>query len=89
MMITPRLTECKQCSEILPLLEDIDCAVFKMSKSAYSNITLMLNIPIDHTAILSLLHYKRILMYKYFNPNYVSNYTVNQIASKVKLLKYK
>lgn len=89
MMISPRLTECKQCSQILPLLEDIDCVVFKMSKSAYNNLTLMLNIPIDQKSVLSLLHYKRILTYKYFNSNYVSNYSVNQIASKVKTLKYK
>jgi hypothetical protein len=89
MMISPRLTECKQCSEILPLLEEIDCAMFKMSKSMYNNMILMLGIPINHAAMLSLLHYKRILTYKYFNASYVSGYSVNQIASKVKLLKYK
>lgn len=88
-MISQRLTECKQCTEISSLLEDIDCAIFKMSKKYYSNITLMLNIPISEYDMLALLHYKRILTYKYFNSNYVRDYSINKIASKIKLLKYK
>lgn len=88
-MISPRLTQCKQCSDILPLIEDIDCSLFKMAKKMYNNITLMLNMPIYHAGMIALLHYRRILMYKYFNKNYANRYQVNQIASKVKLLKNK
>ena len=88
-MISPRLSQCKQCSDILPLIADIDCALFKMSKDMYNNITLALNIPVYEYNMLTMLHYRRILMYKYFNAKYADKYKVNQIASKVKLLKYK
>jgi len=89
MMISPRITECKQCADILPLIKEIDCILFNMAKNMYNNITLMLNIPIYEHNMLVLLQYKRILTYKYFNSDYASRYKVNQIASRIKLLKYK
>lgn len=88
-MISQRLTQCKQCSDILSLIEEIDCSLFKMSLKMYNNTILMLNLPIYHAGMVALLHYKRILTYKYFNSSYANRYKVNQIASKVKLLKYK
>ena len=54
-----------------------------------NNITLLLNKPVASETILDLLNYKRILMYKYCNPNYAGSYSVNMIASKIKLLKFK
>lgn len=88
-MLLPRLTECKLCADILPLIKEIDCSLFKMSKDLYDNITLKLNRPVYEYNMLTMLHYKRILTYKYFNSDYANKYKVNQIASKVKLLKYK
>jgi len=49
----------------------------------------MLNQPVPAEAMLDLINYRRILIYKYFNPSYASCYTVNMIASRVKILKYK
>jgi hypothetical protein len=49
----------------------------------------MLNKPFALSVMLDLLNYKRILTYKYWNPDYSEAYSVEQIANKVKLLKYK
>lgn len=88
-MIVPKVTNCKECADIPPLIEDINCKIFKMSLSAYNNIVFALNLHIDNTAVLDLLNYKRILMYKLINPCYAGDTSVSMIASKVKLLKYK
>lgn len=60
-----------------------------MSNALYNNTVFALNQPIKGTVMLDLLNYQRILTYKYCNPDYASRYTVNQIASRVKLLKFK
>lgn len=88
-MITPRLTYCKECADILPLIEAINCKIFKLSLEAYNNIVYALNLHVNTNAALDLLNYKRILMYKLVNPDYASEFSVNMIASKVKLLIYK
>lgn len=88
-MLTPRLTDCKECADISRLIDEIDCKLAKLSGKMFNNITLMLNQSIPAEAIIDLLHYKRILKYKYVNSSYASDYTINMVASKVKLLKYK
>jgi hypothetical protein len=49
----------------------------------------MLNQPVPGGVMLDLINYRRILVYKYCNPDYAAPFTVNMIASRVKLLKYK
>jgi hypothetical protein len=49
----------------------------------------MLNQPVPGGVMLALINYRRILAYKYCNPDYAAPFTVNMIASRVKLLKYK
>ena len=88
-MLSPRLTNCVECGSIPDLLKDIDCKLTEVSFSLYNNITLMLNKPFALSVMLDLLNYKRILTYKYWNPDYSEAYSVEQIANKVKLLKYK
>ena len=88
-MLTPRLTNCIECSSIPNLLDDINCKIFEMANSLYNNTVFALNRPIEGTVMLDLLNYQRILTYKYCNPDYASHYSVNQIASRVKLLKFK
>lgn len=88
-MLTPRLTNCPQCANISFLISDIDCKLSEVSNNLYNNIVFILNKPINKELIFDLLQYKRILMYKMCNPSYAGNYSVNMIASKVKLLKYK
>ena len=88
-MLSPRLSDCVQCSSILPLLADIDCKLKETGDDLYNNIVFLLNRPVPATAINDLLNYKRILTYKLCNPDYARNFTVKQIASRVKILKYK
>jgi hypothetical protein len=88
-MLTPRLTNCLECAEIPSLIADIDCKLAEMSSALYNNIVFMLNKNIAYEAISDLINYKRILSYKICNPNYAGHFTVNMIASKIKLLKYK
>lgn len=88
-MINSKITNCKDCAEIPPLISDINCAIFKLSLKMYNNIIFSLNANIDYMSILDLLNYKRILEYKLVNPEYCCDYSVNSIATKVKLLKYK
>ena len=88
-MLSPRLTNCPECASIPSLLLEIDCKLAELGGNLYNNLVFMLNQPVPASVMLDLLNYKRILTYKYCNPNYASDYTVNMIASRVKLLKYK
>ena len=88
-MITPRLTNCDSCASIATLLSDINCKVADIATSYYNNITLMLDYPMKDSIMFDLLNYQRILTYKSYNEDYASMFSVEQIASKVKILKYK
>jgi hypothetical protein len=83
-MLTPRLTNCVNCTDIATLLEEIDCAIYVIAKKLYANTVFMLNQYIDTTAMSDLLNYQRILKYKYCNIDYAGCFTVEMIASKVK-----
>lgn len=88
-MLTPRLRSCSECSDIPMLLKEIDCKLAKLSGSLYNNLIFILNQPVPAAVFTDLLNYKRILQYKYVNPDYAKNFSVNKIANKVNLLKYK
>jgi hypothetical protein len=88
-MLQPRLTSCPECANIPTLLEDIECKITEVAKNLYNNTVFALNMPVPYTILIDLVNYRRILTYKYCNPDYAKNFSVNQIASKVKLLKYK
>jgi|Laugrefa1bdmlbdn_1035148.scaffolds.fasta_scaffold03785_4 hypothetical protein len=85
-MLTPRLINYPECSTIPALLNDIDCKLKQLAGNLYNNVVFILNQPVPAGAILDLLNYKRILTYKFCNPNYAKMYTVEMIASRVKLL---
>ena len=88
-MISYRLTNCVECADIPALLADINCKLFQMAKDKYNNIVFILNKKINDEAILDLLSYKRILECKTCNADYASCYTVEEIASRIKILIYK
>jgi hypothetical protein len=88
-MLQPRLNNCVDCTSIPSLLEDIDCKLTEMAKSQYNNIVFALNKRVNTGAINDLLNYKRILTYRYCNPNYAVPFTIEQIVSKIKILIYK
>lgn len=92
-MLSPRLSDCTECANIVSLLEEIDCKVTKVAKNMYNNTIFALNQHIPCEGMLDLLTYKRILTYRFCNPCYASDgdtdNTLNDIASKVKILIYK
>ena len=88
-MLYPNTVDCTNCASIIQLLEDIECSVLYYSKRMYNNIIFSLNKPINYSVLIDLFSYRRILMYKQINPNYASEYTIEMIASKIKLLKNK
>lgn len=85
-MLSPRLTTCVECSLIPVLLDNIDCKLAEMANNLYNNVVFMLNQPVQGNAIIDLLNYRRILTFKYCNPDYAGCFTVPMIASKVKIL---
>lgn len=82
-MLSPRLTNCPECANIPSLLKKIDCRLAELGNNLYNNISYMLNKPVPSSDILQLIGYRRILMHKYCNPNYVEKYSVQMIASRV------
>jgi len=82
-MLTPRLTNCKDCPKIPHLLKQIDCKLAELANNAYNDIVFMLDNCIPATTITQLLTYRRILMFKYCNPNYLQSFSINDIANKV------
>jgi len=82
-MLSPRLNDCPECADIPSLLKKIDCKLAELGNNLYNNISYMLNKPIPAGDILQLIGYRRILTYKYCNPNYVHKYSVKMIASRV------
>lgn len=88
-MLSPRLTNCIECSSIPALLADIDNKLAELASNLYNNIVFSLNLPAKGAVITDLLNYRRILTFKYCNPDYAIHYSVSMIASRVKLLKFK
>lgn len=88
-MLQPRLNNCIDCTTVPALLADIDCKLTELAKVQYNNIVFSLNNYIPGTVVGDLLNYKRILTYKYCNPDYADPFTVKMIASRVKVLIHK
>jgi hypothetical protein len=88
-MLYPKLTDCSKCADISTLIAEIDCKIVELSQILYNNVVFILNKSFDYETMSDLLMYKRILMYKICNTNYAGEYTVNMIASKIKILKFK
>lgn len=88
-MLQPRLTNCIECSSIPALLTDINAKLTELAKIEYNNIIFSMNYNLACSPIGDLLNYKRILGYKYCNEEYASCFTVEMIASRVKILIHK
>ncbi len=85
-MISQRLVNCVECVTIPNLLSEIDCKLTALAKRQYNNTIFALNYPMQGVVWLDLLNYKRILTYKYCNPEYALDYHLDVIAGKVKIL---
>lgn len=88
-MLSPRLTNCIDCTTVSALIADIDCKLTILANNQYNNIVFILNKPFPDTVLGDLLNYKRILTNRICNPEYACAYSTEQIASRVKLLIHK
>lgn len=88
-MLNARTVDCSNCATIPGLISDIDCKLTELGKVLYNNTIFALNQPVNASAFTDLLNYKRILTYRICNDEYALPYTLEQIASRVKLLKFK
>jgi hypothetical protein len=85
-MISPRLTNCKECANIPDLLRKIDCKLAELGNNLYNNVVFMLNRPIAVSEISELLVYKRILQHRFCDSHYAKDcngVSTEDIASKV------
>ena len=85
-MLTPRLNNYIANSTIPVLLADIDERIAELADLEYNNIVYAVNNYINTVALQDMLNYKRILLFKNCNPDYCQCFTVEMIASKVKIL---
>jgi len=88
-MFYPRLTDCIECASIPALLTDIDQKLTYWAIAQYNNIVFSVNYYIPGQVVGDLLTYKQILTYKACNPDYCKPFTVQMIASRVKVLIHK
>lgn len=88
-MLTPRLTNCTDCVDIIGLINDIDCRLTENSKKMYNSLVYMFTCSVSPEVMSDLLNYRRILVHKYCNYEYAGDVPIELIASKVKLLIHK
>lgn len=82
-MLNPKTTDCVECIKVENVLQKTDCKISELSNTLYNNITLMLNKSFPSEEMMDLLHYKRILTYKYNNAAYATDYSLEQIFNKI------
>jgi len=80
------MTECIQCGDILSLIAEIDCKITEISGDMYNSLVYALNTSCKASIMGDLLNYRRILVNKWCNDEYACDFSVEQIASKVKLM---
>jgi hypothetical protein len=85
-MLSLKINNCRECSQIHLLIDKINCQLAKMAKNLSLNISFMLDKPVEGCKMSTLIHYKRILTYKSCNPDWVSNFSIKEIASRVSSL---
>jgi hypothetical protein len=85
-MVYPRLVNNLTCGEIPALLRNINCRMTVLAYALYNNTIYIMNKKVDPADMLRLMAYKEILTIKYCDPDYLKEFTVPMIASKVKRL---
>lgn len=85
-MLYTKLTSCKECSSIPILLESINCKIASIANTMYLNNAYMLDRPVNTANLSALIHYKRILTYKMYNPEYAETNCLENISSRINFL---
>jgi hypothetical protein len=82
-MLSPRLNNCPECQNIPELIKKIDCKLAELGNNLYNNVSYMLNQTVPAGDIIQLIGYRRILTYKFVNPDYCMKYSIQMISGKV------
>jgi hypothetical protein len=85
-MVYPRLVNNLTCGDIPALISNINCRMMGLSYALYNNTIYAMNKKVAPDDMLRLITYKEILTIKYCDPDYLKEFTLPMIASKVKLL---
>ena len=85
-MLRAQIRECVDCGSITKLLDEIDCTLTHMGRSHWFNISFDACNYYSRHNIQTLLHYKRILTHKMFNPDYGCGFELASVVSRVKTL---
>jgi hypothetical protein len=85
-MLSPRLTACSDCQDLLPLLEQISCTLALWGQNGLTNVQYQTSLPHPKEGIERLLHYQRILTHRLFNPQYAPSVELTSIIARLKTL---
>lgn len=85
-MLNPRLTNCTECSDTLGVICDIDCNISLLANCAYNSIIFGLKGKCNTETLSDLLNYRRILVNKYYNPEYAGAFSLETIVGRVRIL---
>lgn len=87
-MLVARIRECLDCGNLQSLLNEINCSIAQMGRNHWLNLSFDACNYYKRSDITLLLHYKRIIQKKIFNPDYACdcNYELASIVSRVKTL---
>lgn len=85
-MLNPRLTNCTECIDTLNVICDIDYNIVLLSKCVYNSIILGTKTKCSKSTLSDLLNYRRILVNKYYNPEYAGNFSLETIVGRVRIL---
>ena len=82
-----KANKCDNCDGANEAIKEIDCKIVKMAKLEYSNIIYGFNKkPMNFIISQDLLIYKRIILSKLNNSDYLSSYSMNAILGRVRML---
>lgn len=81
-MLTPKLID-EKCSDFKALIYKIDCALKDIGKKIYNSENYLVKQKWNKDIIKSLLIYRRVLIYRICNPNYVYCISDDKIISRV------
>jgi len=88
--MNPITRECQDCPDLQELLSDIDCTLLDLVKNKYNSVIYGIQECCDDELYNQLVNYKRIITARTYNPHYpCSEYSSNELLSKVRLLAYK
>lgn len=85
-MLTFKLKDCKECSQISSTVEQISKKILLIQKDNYRNLVFGLDYKIDKQLLLRLIYYKDLLINMMFTRDYTDSYTTEEIVSKAKNL---